>query len=414
MAKLRMSQTSRRGFLRRSPLFLASLALAACRRSLGQAGDRAAVTATQAVVESTKSASASSTQLALTPACGDSAVASAVTPPQTPGPFYRPSSPQRQSLLEADTQGTKLTLTGQVLSPDCQPLANCLVDFWQTDDQGNYDNTGDRLRGHQFTDNEGRYRLETIVPGLYPGRTRHLHVLVQPRSSAGSGAVLTTQLYLPNEPLNPRDFLFQPELLMAVQDSPAGKQAQFNFVVEAPDNAQAKEETKAGTGDIWAQLRQPQSAYVLLMRHTLAPGTGDPANFRLGDCSTQRNLSAEGRDQARRTGEALRQRGVAVQRVLSSEWCRCVETAKLMDVGPVEPFAPINSFFRDRSSEPAQTAAVRQFMNNNSQQPGVTLMVTHFVNIAALAGSGVASGELVVMRLGPEEHLARVGAIAPF
>ncbi len=404
MAKLRLPSTSRRGFLRRSPLFLASLVLAACRRPQGQAGDRAAATAAQPVASSTESTS--STELALTPACGDSPV----TPAQTAGPFYSPNSPQRQSLLETDTQGKRLTLTGQVLSQDCQPFANCLVDFWQTDDQGNYDNEGYRLRGHQFTDNEGRYRLETIVPGLYPGRTRHLHVRVQP----ANGSVLTTQLYLPQEPLNRGDFLFQPELLMAVQDSPAGMEAQFDFVVEAPANAQAQEDVQDEAGDIWAALRQPQSAYFLLMRHALAPGTGDPGNFRLGDCSTQRNLSAEGREQARRTGEAFRQRGVAVQRVLSSEWCRCMETAELMGLGAVEQFAPINSFFRDRSTEASQTEAVRQYMFDNSAKPGVTLLVTHFVNIGALAGSGPASAEIVVMRVGEGERLEVVEAISPF
>jgi protocatechuate 3,4-dioxygenase beta subunit len=244
MAKLRLPSTSRRGFLRRSPLFLASLLLAACRRPLDQARDRVTGTSAQTVANSTSQAQASSTELALTPACGDSSVPSGVTPAQTPGPFYSPNSPQRQSLLEADTSGTQLTLTGQVLGQDCQPLANCLVDFWQADDQGNYDNDGYRLRGHQFTDSEGRYHLETVVPGIYPGRTRHLHVRVQPGSGSGIGPMLTTQLYLPNEPLNAGDFLFQPELLMAMQDSPAGKQAQFNFVVEAPANAQTKEEAQ--------------------------------------------------------------------------------------------------------------------------------------------------------------------------
>ncbi|NJN23020.1 MAG: hypothetical protein HC812_19910 [Leptolyngbya sp. RL_3_1] len=113
--------------LRRSPLFLASLALAACRRPLGQSGDRAAANAARPVASSTISPSSQS--LSLTPACGDSAFPGSITPAQTPGPFYSPNSPQRQSLLEANTPGTKLTLTGQVLSPDCQPLANCLVDF---------------------------------------------------------------------------------------------------------------------------------------------------------------------------------------------------------------------------------------------------------------------------------------------
>lgn len=411
--------SSRRRLLLRSPLFLGSLALAACRRPLGPANAPAGAKAVTPVADATHSARPSSPELALTPACGDSPI----TPAQTPGPFYRPNSPQRQSLLEADTPGTRLILSGQVLAPNCQPLSNCLVDFWQADAQGNYDNQGDllrqapknRLRGHQFTDGEGRYRLETIVPGIYPGRTRHLHVLVQP----ANGGMLTTQLYLANEPLNQRDGLYRPELMMTIQATQGEPQApviqaQFNFVVEAPGEQPAREEPREAGADLWAQLQQPQSAYFLLMRHALAPGSGDPANFRLGDCSTQRNLSAEGREQARRTGEAFRRRGIAVRRVLSSQWCRCLETAELMGLGAVQPFAPLNSFFRDRATEASQTAAVRQSLQDNGQRPGVTLLVTHFVNIAALAGRGPASGEIIAMRLGEENRLEVVGAIAPF
>ncbi len=118
-------------------------------------------------------------------------------------------------------------MTGRVLTADCTPISDSLIDVWQTDAQGKYDNEGDKLRGHQFTDAEGRYWLETIVPGLYPGRTRHLHIKVQ----APDHPILTTQLYLPQEPLNEKDFLFQPALLMAVQDTAEGKRALFDFVL---------------------------------------------------------------------------------------------------------------------------------------------------------------------------------------
>ncbi|MBE9032866.1 histidine phosphatase family protein [filamentous cyanobacterium LEGE 11480] len=398
MAKLWLTSTSRRGFLRRSPLCLAALVLAACRRTGGQVRDRATA---QSVA--TPIGPDTATELALTPACGDRVI----TPPQTAGPFYRPNSPRRQSLRSAETAGQRLRLTGQVLGQDCQPLANCLVDFWQADAAGEYETQGDRLWGHQFTDGEGRYRLETVVPGIYPGRTRHLHVLVQP----ANGPVLTTQLYFPQETLNADDLLFQPELLMSVQESSVGQQAAFNFVVATPG---AVAPTQDVAGDLWAQLQWPQAAYFILMRHALAPGMGDPDNFRLGDCATQRNLSAAGRAQARRTGAALQRRGVALRRVQSSQWCRCMETAALMAVGPVKPFAAINSFFQDRSTEAVQTKAVQQFMLDNSAKPGVSLMVTHFVNIAALTGSGVASGELVVMRVGEGKRLEVVGTIDAF
>jgi len=118
-------------------------------------------------------------------------------------------------------------VSGLVLSTDCRPIAGALLDFWQCDDAGEYDNRGFRLRGHQFTDQAGRYQLETIVPGVYPGRTRHLHVKVQ----APGGRVLTTQQYFPNEPGNARDGIFDRRLMMAVQDTANGKLAAFNYVL---------------------------------------------------------------------------------------------------------------------------------------------------------------------------------------
>jgi len=199
---------NRRRFLRRSPPFFIAFATAAC---------------TRPTIQTKGSYAKESQTLTPTPACGDSPP----TPAQTPGPFYKPNSPQRQSLITQSTEGTRLILTGQVLTTDCTPIANSLIDVWQTDAQGRYDNTGNTLRGHQFTDAQGRYWIETIVPGIYPGRTRHLHIKVQ----APERDLLTTQLYLPDEPLNEGDFLFQPVLLMSVQDTDEGKQAQFDFVV---------------------------------------------------------------------------------------------------------------------------------------------------------------------------------------
>src|SRR5512135_839580 len=150
--------------------------------------------------------------LAPTPACSDG---DPPTPRQTEGPFFKPRSPLRTSLLDPGIGGTKIVVSGWVLSTRCRPQAGVLVDFWQADDEGNYDNDGFRLRGHQFTDEAGRYRLETVVPGLYPGRTRHIHVKVQ----APNRPILTTQLYFPAEARNSRDFLFDPRLLMATQDA---------------------------------------------------------------------------------------------------------------------------------------------------------------------------------------------------
>ncbi len=147
-----------------------------------------------------------------------------ITPRQTEGPFFTPSSPLRASLLEGN-ENTRFVLTGRVLSPDCKPLANALVDLWHCDEQGEYDNRGFRYRGHQFTDSEGRYRFETIVPALYPGRTRHFHAKVQPRGAR----LLTTQLYWPDEPANRRDGIYRPQLEMKASKEGGA----FDFVVQA-------------------------------------------------------------------------------------------------------------------------------------------------------------------------------------
>jgi protocatechuate 3,4-dioxygenase beta subunit len=130
------------------------------------------------------------------------------------GPFFTPLSPERTSLLEADMRGPRMVLKGQVVDLACRPVAGALLDFWQCDDLGRYDNQGYRLRGHQFANRQGAFSLSTLLPGEYPGRTPHLHVKVQPPN----GRVLTTQLYLPNHPRNQRDFLFDPRLVVTRKD----------------------------------------------------------------------------------------------------------------------------------------------------------------------------------------------------
>jgi phosphohistidine phosphatase SixA len=146
----------------------------------------------------------------------------------------------------------------------------------------------------------------------------------------------------------------------------------------------------------------------VVMRHARTePGTGDPPGFRLDDCSTQRNLSAAGREQARAIGEALRAARVPVDRVLSSRWCRCLETARLLGLGEVEPFPPIDSFFEDRSRRAAQTGAVRDFLRG-WRGPGNVVMVTHQVNVTALTGVFPRSGEAVVVAVPDGEALGRL------
>lgn len=164
--------------------------------------------------------------LPLTPACGDRPER---TPPQTAGPFYTPDSPRRASLVEPGSTAERLTLAGFVLSPQCKPVANAVLDFWHCDERGEYDNGGFRYRGHVLADAQGRFSLETIVPGEYPGRTRHIHVKVQ----APGGRVLTTQLYFPDEPGNRSDGIFRRELTMQVKRTSSRRDARFDFVVTA-------------------------------------------------------------------------------------------------------------------------------------------------------------------------------------
>ncbi|QIB41871.1 dioxygenase [Streptomyces aureoverticillatus] len=165
--------------------------------------------------------------LDVTPSCDDG---DDPTPRQTEGPYFKPNSPRRTSLLEPGTQGIRLTVTGYVFGLACRPLPRVLLDFWQADARGAYDNVGFRMRGHQFTDANGAFTLTTVFPGLYPGRTRHLHVKLQ----APGRPVLTTQLYFPGEPRNDTDPIFDARLLMNVRDVGNTKQAEFDFVLNVP------------------------------------------------------------------------------------------------------------------------------------------------------------------------------------
>jgi protocatechuate 3,4-dioxygenase beta subunit len=164
-------------------------------------------------------------KLTPTPACDDGDPA---TLRQTEGPFYKPRSPQRADLRETGMSGRPCELGGFVLTRRCRPVAGALVELWHADDRGSYDNVGFRLRGHVFTDADGRYEFRTIVPGNYEGRTRHFHVKVQ----APNRPMLTTQYYFPGEAGNRRDGLFRPELLMRVNESNRGFLARFDVVLD--------------------------------------------------------------------------------------------------------------------------------------------------------------------------------------
>ena len=156
--------------------------------------------------------------------------------------------------------------------------------------------------------------------------------------------------------------------------------------------------------------RLSEPGIVAILRHAVAPGTGDPANFALDDCATQRNLGAQGREQARKIGAAIRAAGATVDRVLTSQWCRCRDTARYLDLGPVEDLPALNSFFRNRDRAGPQTAELRQFLLG--LQPGKTVvLVTHQVNITALTGKIPASGEVFLLRIGRDGTISVVDEI---
>ncbi|MEX0874025.1 MAG: dioxygenase [Actinomycetota bacterium] len=191
----------------------------------GAAALAAACSRSSPQTQATASASrAPDTSLTPTPSCEDG---DEPTIAQTEGPYFTPDSPEKSDFTNDVDGGTKLILTGSVLSTSCEPVGQALLDFWHADDTGNYDNEGYNLRGHMFTGDEGNYRLHTIVPALYTGRTRHIHVKVQ----APNGPVLTTQLYFPDEPANESDSIYSPELVMDLRDTSDGKAGTFTFVV---------------------------------------------------------------------------------------------------------------------------------------------------------------------------------------
>ena len=157
-----------------------------------------------------------------------------------------------------------------------------------------------------------------------------------------------------------------------------------------------------------ARLSEP--GVVAIMRHALAPGTGDPASFELDDCATQRNLDARGREQAREIGAAVRAAGAVVDRVLTSQWCRCRDTAGLLGLGPVEDLPALNSFFRNPARSDGQTADLRHFLSGLPPEETVVL-VTHQVNITALTGRWPASGEVFLLEIGRDGAVSVVDEI---
>lgn len=170
---------------------------------------------------------------------------------------------------------------------------------------------------------------------------------------------------------------------------------------------------QANAKDIWQQLRT-EPGLVVLMRHAIAPGGGDPAGFTLGDCRTQRNLSAEGRSQARAIGRQFRTQGVPIAQVRSSRWCRATDTARLLGLGTVRETPALDSVFT--ASESVATARQRQaerLIRAHREEAGVLVLVGHQANIIDLTGIAPASGEAVVVRTDRDGRIRVVGRIPP-
>jgi phosphohistidine phosphatase SixA len=158
--------------------------------------------------------------------------------------------------------------------------------------------------------------------------------------------------------------------------------------------------------------RLKSGGHVLMVRHANAPGTGDPPHFTVDDCSTPRNLDDTGRLQAQQIGQWLRERGIVSARIYSSQWCRCLETARLMDLGPVLQLPALNSFFESPRDREPNLKSLRHFLAQQPTNGELIVLVTHYVTISAVTGEGVLSGEGVVLQLAPNgavDYRGRMG-----
>ena len=169
------------------------------------------------------------------------------------------------------------------------------------------------------------------------------------------------------------------------------------------------DQISADTNDILKRITSV--GHILMIRHALAPGSGDPPNFTIGDCTTQRNLDDSGREQARKIGDWLRTNGVKSARIYSSQWCRCLETAALIGLGSVQELSALNSFYERVQDREPNISALKGFIKRQPLDGELIILVTHFVTIAAITGSGVSSGEGVLIQLNKEGTHRVIGRI---
>ena len=202
-----------------------SVLIVGCAGTAANAPSATPLATATATSSTSPTSSAAATQTTTNAALGCTAPATAIVE-LTEGPYYKANPPQNATLRTAGIAGTPLTLTGYVVSQSCQPIANAKLDFWQADGNGNYDNSGYTLRGWQLTDANGAYRLETVIPGLYPGRTEHIHFKV-----TVNGKTYTSQLFFPGVSQNSSDSIYSAQMLIKLKTSTSPATGTYTFVV---------------------------------------------------------------------------------------------------------------------------------------------------------------------------------------
>jgi protocatechuate 3,4-dioxygenase beta subunit len=202
-----------------------SILIAGCAGTAANAPSASPLATATAISASTPSATASAAQSTTNATLACTAPATSLVE-LTEGPYYTANPPQNATLRTAGVAGTPLTLTGYVVSKSCQPIANAKLDFWQADGNGNYDNSGYTLRGWQLTDANGAYRLETVIPGFYPGRTEHIHFKV-----TVNGQTYTSQLFFPGVSQNAGDSIYSSRMLVTLNTTTSPVTGTFTFVV---------------------------------------------------------------------------------------------------------------------------------------------------------------------------------------
>jgi len=154
--------------------------------------------------------------------------------------------------------------------------------------------------------------------------------------------------------------------------------------------------------------------HILMIRHAKAPGFGDPENIKIGDCSTQRNLDEQGRQQAVKIGDWLRSNKIETAAVYSSQWCRCMDTARLLNMGTVAEMPPLNSFYQMTQNREPSLQVLKSFIAEQTTDKKLIIMVTHHVTIDAISGQNVASGEGVLLKLNDSAPYEFIGVVSSY